>query len=246
MNDKNDFKKITNKKTIKSLLEKCRTDQFHVVHWNIVSGKKYSLNYKISIIRTDKRELILNQDFEEYNSMIERSVVMNNFYIAELGLFFQAEILNEKDNHLCLNLPNTVVQVERRKDIRLKITEKNPIECIFRKKFNNNIVRTFEKGCYDLSAGGLSVIISKAERDLFKVGDIINEMEIYINHVKIRFEAEIVNFIAIEPDSENGLIYSGYKLCLKFFQIGEDEKSMIENYIFYTIEENLKGNKKVS
>lgn len=246
MNNKNDFKKVANKKTIKNLLEKCRTELLQVVLWSIESGKKITNNYKISIMRADKRELVLIREQNDNTPIIRVESSRNNFYIAELGIFFQADKINEKDGHLHLILPNMLVQVERRKDIRMRISEHQPINCLFKKKFNNNIIRTFEKNCFDLSAGGLSVIVSKSERDLFNIGDIIDNFEIFINHVRIKFEAEIVNFVVIEPDAENRLIYAGYKLCLKFFQIGEDEKSMIENYVFYTIEDSLKDITKAS
>ena len=92
--------------------------------------------------------------------------------------------------------------------------------------------QTFDKKCFDISAGGLSFIISKIEAKFFETGDYVYGIDLILDRRKTLINAEIVNILDIEPDDRNGLHYKGKKVCLRYVEPTPKQQKVINEFVF--------------
>jgi hypothetical protein len=74
-----------------------------------------------------------------------------------------------------------IVQVERRKHIRLMIDEHKCHVKFFKTMITQRVkTQIFEKNCFDISSGGFSFVTAKTESKFFELGEEILGIELAI------------------------------------------------------------------
>jgi hypothetical protein len=133
-----------------------------------------------------------------------------NLYLPSDSIMFSCEMKNlDEEGYMVTGLPEVIYSFDRRSDERFFLEE--PILVTFKWK-----KRTFTKECYDLSAGGLSLVFSKSEAINFKDGDFVDEFKICYGKKHIPVKAMVVGKRKIDPYTNNNIMYSGLKFSMSF------------------------------
>lgn len=235
---KNPLIQNENAKSIFNILKDAKLEQMRCLVWKMVGTTKYTAEVEIDVIRKFDNELILRSvsdgHYEKVKTIVSGSEQVNVF-IMEKAIMFRAKIKKlDLDQKLCIQFPKMIAQAERRKDLRLVFPSDLSCPVQFFKTLTGGKVQTqiFEKNCYDLSAGGLSVLINKSESKFFEIGDEISDMKIEIEKEVVSLDGKIVNFIPVEPGPDNKLIYKGLRVCLKFEEVSDEDKKLINMFVF--------------
>ena len=231
---------------ILSIITNSREQEKDVVAWRLISGEKETLEVKMRVIRKGKREIaIVAKDPSQSGDLVALATGAKtmNFYLPDDLVLFQTLIKNyDHEGEVIVELPKAIAHIDRRKYMRLKTNvEDNPDHVISTEFFkSNNLPNSkairFCKPCFDLSAGGLSFVISRSESPYFQIGDHIFNMNVRVEHKEILVAGEIVNIYDVEPDERNKLNYRGKKICVHYTVITEEERRHLDNYVFKHIE----------
>lgn len=235
----NKLKRVTDFNLIKNILSKSQKNNDNIFVWVIENDVKKILNFSHKAVRKVDGEYIIKcidqvQFDESFPSFVNAQKNIN-LWIPSAGILFQSKLIKKyKNNDILLEIPKMIAQVERRKDLRLRIEENQDCHLKFKheSKVISGRIHSFDKHIHDISAGGISTILTKGEADYFNIGDIVKPVSIWIGDVEIKVKAEVVNLITVSPNNTNGLIYTGCKLCLKYLKIGKQDHDMIETFVF--------------
>ena len=236
MRDNNKFEVIEGEKKVFRILSDCQREQVRVVIWRLVNGHKIISDFKIDVIKKFNNQLVLSlSNLKDPNvADILSGFEKVSFYIPKKGVIFQARFVRYSiDSKLSVIIPDKISQIERRTFLRLIIDSEHLVKIKF-KSTNENILganKYFEKSCYDLSVGGLSFMVSKAENKFFNMGDYL-PIKLLFDCKEITLAGEIVNYLAIEPNDVNKLAYKAYKVCIKFLNMKEEDIKIVENFVF--------------
>lgn len=239
----NSLKKINNQRDIFSHLNNSKLRQNKIIAWKALGDHKVMAELKIDTIRKFNNELILtaiNGTDENLKQIISGGSSIN-LMIVEQGILFSSDIKEYNvDQKMTLIFPKIMAQAERRKHLRLFIDENMKCLVEFFKASPGALstkiqVQKFDKKCHDLSVGGLSFVVSKAEAKFFKVGDVLENIQLLLDEDKSVINAQIVNVLEISPDENAKLQYKGYKVCLKFGANLAQVLAKIEKYVFQNL-----------
>jgi c-di-GMP-binding flagellar brake protein YcgR len=92
--------------------------------------------------------------------------------------------------------------------------------------------QAFLKFCFDISADGLSFLITKNELKCFMVREEIRQIELFLGKQILMIDGKIINLVEIGPNEVNRLMYKSWKVCIKFLAISPQEMEKINLYIF--------------
>lgn len=237
MNDANkkNLKKNYSTWAIQSILSNAKEENKTIIAWRIASGKKITANVFIRVIRKSRCELLLKATDPQSSKMLSTLVSGSeklNFYMPDEMVLFQSDIkVYEASGDLVIKLPKMIAQIDRRKDMRLFLNDHCHAQTKFM-KLNGHSNQLFDKSCFDISAGGLSFIVSKPESKFFSQGDLIKPMRIMVENKEVMALARVVNIFDVEPDAHNGLHYRGKKICVNFEQIDPMAKKLLADFVF--------------
>ncbi len=221
-----------------SIVNNAKLQNKTIIGWNIIAGKKYTVEVSFHVIRKFRNELIIRAVGESSKAKLANLVTGKekiNFYLPSDLVLFQTSIKQlEENGDVKVTFPSKIAQVDKRKNIRLKIESGMKVNLIFRKEVSGigETTQIFEKSVYDLSGGGLSFIISRTEKSFFKKNDKICAAELSIDHKKIHITGEVKLIQEIKPEKHNGLNYKGWKVSLAFEDLDKNEKNLIEDFVF--------------
>ena len=245
--DYNKLKSHTDERFIKKLIDRAHQEQARVVAWQDVNGQKITVDLKIVKVNSQLNQiefLCLSDESDEFNIVIANSEWIK-IYIPSLAILGQAKLSKRvAGGRVTVSFPQMIAQVDRRQHLRLNLEEQDSLQakCFFYKNVDIRFgikedVKTqyFEKYCHDISAGGISFIVSKQEEKFFKKKDEIVAMFIGIDGVQINVETKIVEKIQISPDPNNKLIYKGTKICLQFIELASEDQAFIDDFVFKNV-----------
>lgn len=228
-----------------SIINNAKLKNKTLVAWRIVGGRKVTVDVSIRVIRKFRCELVMTPQSSRSQVMLSDLVAgadKLNFYLVEDMVLFQSKVKHrDPSGDLTVSIPTMIAQIDRRKHLRLFIEENNPVYISFSKQtnFHQSSIQHFNKACYDLSAGGLSFIISKLETKYFKTGDKITQVKLKLGEDIIVLDGEIVNIFNIEPNEVNKLNYKGLKICIKYTRIKPEHQKQISDFVFKYIDFSL-------
>jgi len=238
----NKLKKNFNAWAIFSLINNAKLLDKTVVGWRMIGGKKVTVELKIRIIRKFRNEMVIRvtepRNRNTLGNLISGSDRLNVFLSEDLVLF-QSDVKKADENgDVTISIPKMIAQIDRRKHLRLFVEEGLTVHANFFK--SNHAQKTmkqqFAKTCFDVSAGGLSFVISKMERRYFGINDMVNNIRLTMNHEVVDLTASVVNILEVEPDPHNGLHYKGWKVCLAYTKPKAEQVKLINDFVFKYIE----------
>lgn len=234
----NTLKKNNSKWAIFSLINNTKLDNKQIMGWRIIAGKKVTAELFIRVIRKFRNEFVVRGMTEKQkntlNNLVASSGVLN-FYLAEDMVLFQSEVKHVDPNgDFVFSIPQMVAQIDRRKHMRLFLSNEVKANVVFFKENHGHKVmkQQFNKECFDLSAGGLSFFISRAESKFFELNDIIEKIEVHFENTMVRLKADVVNIFDVEPDERNQLHYRAKKVCLRYREADERSVKKINDFVF--------------
>lgn len=236
--DNNILKKNHSVWAIFSILNNTKMFGKPAMAWKIVSGKKVTADVFIRVIRKSRGEIIIKAVSPGSQEVLEKIAAGSqhlNLYLPEDMVLFQSEIKSfDQNGDIGLRIPEMMAQIDRRKHMRLTIGE-IPLATVKFFKESHSLrsnTQLFEKGCFDISAGGLSFIVSRMESKYFSRGDYMSLVRIMVDGKEIPVSGEIVNILDVEPNSHNKLHYRGKKICLKYDTIDSKARQFLADFVF--------------
>jgi hypothetical protein len=219
-----------------SILNNTKLQSKPVMGWRLIGDKKVTVELNLHIIRKFRNELVFKAEGENQivlSHLVAGSDKLNIFLPNDLALF-QSKIKVFENGLVTLSMPEMIAQVDRRKFMRLPVDDGIDCSIKFFKQshLQQRNIQSFDRKCFDVSAGGLSFIVSKAEEKFFKSGDFILGLELKIDGIVNTMSAQVVNILDIEPNERNKLIYKGSKICLRFTQIDQKAQKFIQDFVF--------------
>ena len=182
--------KINSEWAIFSIINNAKLNEKTLVAWRIIGGKKVTVDVKIRVIRKFRSELVMSPENSRSKAMLSDLAAGTdrlNFFLAEEMVLFQSRIKSkDRSGDITVEIPDLIAQIDRRKHLRLFVEEKQPVLLEFSKKTNSHLttVQTFKKPIFDLSAGGLSFVISKLESKFFRLGDKLQKVKLAVESLR--------------------------------------------------------------
>lgn len=224
---------------IESIITSTKDSAKQIIGWKIIGDQKITIDLEIKILRKNRDEIVLVSENISKTSLLEMLANGSdkiNIYLPEDMALFQSDVKSfEKENgRITISYPKMFAQVERRKHLRLFLTEELPVPISFHKsnQGHNKSIQFFTKTCFDISAGGLSFIASKIEQKFFQEKDKIEKIKISLDDKEFLLDAEVINILDIEPNDKNKLHYRGFKICLQFKDLDHEKQKFINSYVF--------------
>lgn len=238
----NNLKKNYSAWAIFSLINNTKLNDKHVIGWRMIGGKKVTVDLFIRVIRKFRNELVVRATSPEGRNTIANLIAGSdklNLYLPEDLVLFQSTVKKSDTNgDVVITIPEMIAQIDRRKHLRLFCEDEMNVSVSFSKQNHGQRVsrQNFEKKCFDVSAGGLSFIISKIEGKFFETGDYVYGLSLNLDRRNTMINAEIVNILDIEPDDRNGLHYKGKKVCLRYVDPTANQQKVINDFVFKYVE----------
>lgn len=232
------LKKNFNEWAITSLIENTKVNEKPIMGWKMIAGKKETVEVIFHIIRKFRNEIVVRAVGPHAKATLaDLSVGAQNlnFYLPEDLVLFQTEVKQVDTNgDVIIKIPEMIAQVDRRKHMRLFVEEGMKAEAHFEKENYGQRVLTqkFNKGCFDISAGGFSFIISKSESRFFQIGGSIERIQLIVDNKKMLVSGEIINIDEVEPSPRNHLIYKGWKVSVKYKSINPQARKFLNYFVF--------------
>lgn len=234
----NNLKKNYSAWAIFSLINNSKLNDRSIVGWRMIGGKKVTVDLFIRVIRKFRNELVVRATHPEGRNTIANLIAGSdklNLYLPEDLVLFQSTVKKSDSNgDIVITVPEMIAQIDRRKHLRLFCEEEMDVTIGFSKQNHGQRISTqlFDKKCFDVSAGGLSFIISKIESKFFETGDYLQGINLLLGPRNTVINAEIVNILDIEPDERNGLHYKGKKVCVSYVDPTVNQQKVINDFVF--------------
>lgn len=223
---------------IDSIINNTKNDEKTVLAWKFISGKKVTVEVSFYIIRKARKEIVVRAASRQgIKQLGELAASANNlnFYLPQDLVLFQSEVKQiEANGDLRVTIPSMIAQVDRRKKFRLFVENGINVGLKFKKQGHGQrqVEQLFSKECFDISANGLSFIVSKPERKFFEMADKVHNIELNIDGSSMTIDAEVVSLQEIQPAANNNLHYKGWKIALRYTQITDEDVKTIDDFVF--------------
>lgn len=241
---KNQLNSLTKKEDLGFVFDsitRAKKEEMNILAWNSVNGKKAMAEITIKTARKSKRELEVlptPKDRENFKELYEGFESLN-IYIPDLGVMLNAKKYEwSNEGFLKLELPSAVALVERRKNFRLIIDENIATKVIFYKAKVGREMKTFliDKPIFDISSGGLSLLVTVEESKFFDVGDNIAGMTLCILQDQIDCAGIVRAIIPVEAGKRKGVNYNAWKIGVEFLQIHPSDKNLLDRFVLDNLE----------
>ena len=238
----NNLKKNYSSWAIFSIVNNAKLNEKPIVGWRIINGKKVTVDVYIRVIRKFRNEFIIRPSRSSGKSVLDKLVAGSekiNIFLPNELVLCQCEIKNiDSNGDIVLNMPEMIAQIDRRKHLRLFRDEGVNIGVEFQKELNGHEgrVQHFKKDCFDISAGGLSFIVSRTESKYFLKHNLIESIILDLDGKKTKINGLVVSMFDIEPDERNGLLYKSKKVCIQYVHPTAKQQKVINDYVFKYID----------
>lgn len=234
----NKMKMFTNIKALYELINRSKLKNTEIYVWRFVAGEKLVAKVKVKVIRKYRDEIVLTPSFatfEEFEKLISGTEHIN-FFLPNDGVLFQSKIKGyELNKALTVSTPDKYVQLDRRQYIRLNIKDAEEVKVSMLIK-QNGIEKKFTKDCFDISAGGFSVLFNKNETKSFYKDLSIKKIVLLLEGKHYSVPSQVVNNIELDPKLYVDIIYKTNKVSFKFQNVNEELKEIINQYVFDNID----------
>lgn len=240
----NSMKKISDSKTIWSLLKSSKELSRQAYVWKFIGDKKHLAMVKIESLRKVRNDFCLIP-IDGHQKLVESLLTEQtevDLYIPESSLLIRCFLRHsDAPKRYYLTFPHFAAILERRKHLRLDVYEAGSVKVNFSKSVVVPRVMSqyFEKTITDIGGGGFSFYVSKMELKYFQVGDPIIGISFKTYEWNARLDGEVANIREVEPDEFNGLSYKVWRVSCKFRNIDSQSQKYIEKFTLERIKQDL-------
>ena len=195
--------------------------------------QKHVINTQLSVLHEDEKILYVSipaeTDPAAFMAQLETLGSHDCFFSVSLtraNIFFKSKCLGFDDGGFRFQAPTALFKVQRRKDMRLLI----PFGRTIRVEMPDPTFpdQKLSKKIFDISAGGLSFIVTDNETPLFHAGAMLKNMFFSIGSRKITVDGEVRHIRAQAADSAN----PGHKVGVLFTRISPGDAQWIAAFVF--------------
>lgn len=228
----NKLKKINDPRVIGQILLSAKERQEQILVWRFVGDKKLMAPVRLDLILPLRRELVLSPlpGSEEVFQHVLGSSETLNFYLPFSGQLFQSHLKHQDENAAHAVFPDFIAQIERRKWLRM------PGMGSLRVQFNKPIIgkklthHFFSRELFDLSAGGASFLVSRAEAKFFTAGESFKGLELLIQGQKTILTVAVIRVQEIAARDAHG--YKAWKVGLRFENADKNTQEELAKFVF--------------
>jgi hypothetical protein len=236
----NKLKKMHDQKMIghQLLSAKERNDEAFI--WRIVGDKKVLAPVRFEVIKKAKGELVVApaEDSREIFQHVLGGADHLNFFLPNSSLLFQCSVKQfESNGSLSLQFPKFIAQVDRRKNLRMEASNHPKLRVQFCKTLaaSQPTKQFYGKGLYDLSAGGLTFLATRAESRHFIPGEKLKNVELIINDQKIVITASILRVQELNEIESQEHPYKAWKVTFTFDSLQKKEQDLLTKFVFENV-----------
>jgi hypothetical protein len=221
-----------NKTFDKNIIE-CIQKNYSFYAWNSLNGVIEKCEMKGKAFRNDYGEI----EFEarEGNLKQLQNVVSGDrkisIYIPEMAMSFQAPLKSILDDgKIKIVIPEEFSIHERRKHERVLLKEK----CFVYFEIKPHV---YKKAIYDISMGGIALIIPKTERWVDQKEISYTSIILELDGVKEKIHSKVTctNIYSFDKFKYNELPYGGVKISFCFKEMSIENKKVLQEYIITTL-----------
>lgn len=245
LSNKNALRTINQFGIILGLLQGAKGEEQDIFVWKMVGGMKCLGQVKIESIRKSRKDIcfipVKGQEETVRDIISGQSEI--DIYIPGSALVFRCKLKQiDRFQRYYLEIPSFVAQVERRKSYRLDCYDEGEFKLNFSKSVFTlrTVTQSFQKQCFDISSGGMSFLISKAELKFFEIGNEISYISVSAGNWSTNVDAQVTAIKEIAPDEFNNLPYKVFRVSCKFSRIDEVSKKYLDKIIFEKIKDDLR------
>ncbi len=227
------FKVVDGSKKIINSLKKVSLKKLTVIMWRMYEdGSKVTMPTKLVTLKLVGGEMemrVVDSSYEKFKEVTDQLTEVN-FYVPNMFLIFQSELVREYNDSSFVKfevrIPKSLVQIERRKEIRIMTDNRFSLTVEMNKTVRIN------RNCYDISSGGFSIVVGKSDVRFFQEGDHIKGIKLCLEKRLIHCNGKIISIIHMSPEVNTELLYGGYKISFKFTDIKSEDFDFINDFIF--------------
>lgn len=179
-----------------------------------------------TMILPERTFYILQPKYLDPNVFTERMVVLgvaHVYFSVSLkftSILFKTHYLGEKDGFLGFRFPQKIYTTQRRKDQRITIRDNYVVKAQFHMPTGKEWMKL-----YDISLGGISLDLDKAEAAKFKAGDVYDEVQFTLVERAINVNLQ-VRHVRANRINKNKMIVG-----LQFTKIDQDTLEFVGHYV---------------
>lgn len=235
--------KVFDADKIQNLLSNLKNEQVEIFIWKLLGDQKHLASISIETIRKVRGDFVISAHHgheKKLNEIVAGSGSID-FYVPSSGTLFRAKLKHSEENRFYIELPSFFAQSERRQTLRAKVFEQGDFDLKFLKKIKTykEFSQHFDKKCFDLSTGGFSFFISKAESSFFKIDDALPDVKLSTGNWAITVAGSVTRIIDVEPSETNGLRYKALLVSCAFKELNDIGRKQLEKLIFERIQDDL-------
>lgn len=199
--------------------------------WQSVGGSVEKCEMKVKAYRKDYNEIELvacdGQD-DKLAKVISGNRLIN-IYVPELSVSFSSELkLVTTDKKIKIYPPENYAFYERRKHERV-----SPGKACYVSFEHNKF--TVKKAIYDLSLGGLAIILPKSDKMSIAEGKTFDTFVVDVGMRKIKVKAQCIKTTSIDRFKFDYLPYGGYKLAFHFTEMTASDRAFLTEFLTHEI-----------
>lgn len=220
------------------LSAKERNEEAYV--WRIVGDKKVLAPVRFEVIKKVKSELVIvpGENAKEIFLHVLGGADHLNFFLPNSSLLFQCSVKQfESNGSLSLQFPKFIAQVDRRKNLRMEAIDHPKLRVQFCKTVaaTQPTKQFYGKGLFDLSAGGLTFLVTKAESRHFITGEKLKNIEIIVNDQKIITSASILRVQELNEIESQEHPYKAWKVTFTFDSLQKRDQDLLTKFVFENV-----------
>jgi hypothetical protein len=226
-----EFKPVDDPAEARKLLKEASRNLAPAMIW--AKEQKHVVSTQMSVYQEQERVLYASipsdVDPDGFRKQLDALGSHDCFFsvsLARANIFFKAKLLGHDAGGFRFSAPDLVYKVQRRKDARLFV----PFGRVIRVEMSDPTFpdQKLSKKIFDISAGGLSFVVSDSEAPLFPAGVRLKSMFFSIGSRKIIADGEVRHIRPQPPDSAN----PGHKVGVLFTRIGQGDQQWISAFVF--------------
>jgi hypothetical protein len=208
---------------IKEAMEKKQT----VLCWYVLNDHTVKAELTVLNFHPNKDEIVFKPmpgSLPYLKQMISGSGKMN-FFLPCQSCTFSSELKSLDENgKLVTSLPEVFRFNDRRSGHRVDL------EMTIWADFEIN-GKKYHKKCFDLGAGGLSIVFSNLEHFRGRINQSLDSIELTVGKNKIETKCQIVNILKLTPYKLDNCPYGGSRVSFKFLKLKEKDKETLEGIV---------------
>lgn len=195
--------------------------------WQSIAGVVEKCELKIRAYRKDYNEIELEvkPDQEEALARVISGNRMLNIYVPDCSISFVSELKSVgSDKKIKIYPPKEYLFYERRKHERLEPGK----QCFLNLELSRGMVK---KAVFDLSIGGVAIILPKSEKVNVPKGKEFAEAVLDVSGRRMKVKLECTSTNTIDRFSIESLPYGGHKIAFRFTDMSKEDRHFLTEFV---------------